>query len=143
MFSNSQSTSLSNYSQRPFPRILILNNLNDQHIHPPKASQHDINFLRRRVEHGRDAGAALGHEVPVFLQTNRKESPGRKDHCHLRHRKYLDHNAVFLDGVKSELLLGLGLSSTGIGKDISGIQRGIERGRGSMLRIVKCCGVGC
>ncbi|KAL7275707.1 hypothetical protein RUND412_001349 [Rhizina undulata] len=32
MSSNSQSTSLSNYSQRPFLRISILNNINDQHI---------------------------------------------------------------------------------------------------------------
>ncbi|KAL7268720.1 hypothetical protein RUND412_008639 [Rhizina undulata] len=32
MFSNSQSTSPPNYSRRPFPRISILNNLNDQHI---------------------------------------------------------------------------------------------------------------
>ncbi|KAL7269085.1 hypothetical protein RUND412_008264 [Rhizina undulata] len=77
MFSNSQSTSLSNYSQRPFPWISIVNNLNDQHI---LLKHLNVTSISAVVEWSMCGMQALhwGTKFPSFFKSTQRNYQGGK-----------------------------------------------------------------
>ncbi|KAL7268590.1 hypothetical protein RUND412_008783 [Rhizina undulata] len=75
MFSNSQSTSLSNSPQRPFPRISILDNLNDQHILLKHLKVTSISAVVGSSMGGMQA-LHWGIKLPSFFKPTERNSQG-------------------------------------------------------------------